>query len=365
MHISPFPAIFPNLAFVSSNEGFFNQVKERYREYHENGFFHPPGPEAFYAYQIEFQGERYNGLVATVAIKDYLEDRIKRHEKTLGPKEQMQLDLLMQRRAAVKPVLLAHTHFQPLADKLSARTRKDDAIQEIQFENGERHRFWPIQESESIYSIQHYFREHIQQAYIADGHHRFSSAARLYQQLGAESHRSLLCALFPTTALRIHNFNRVVDAFQSITPLSFMARLSQYGQLNPIRSNLNPRQSHELTFFVEREWFRLNWHPPVLARHAEVGLPVMDVSLLNHCVLQDLLGIKDVRNDERIKYLEGPRGLPALERAAQKRDSIAFCLHPLSWQAFFRVVNHGYVLPPKSTWFEPRMRNGLIVQAFE
>ncbi len=332
MRISPFPAVLPNLTLVSSNEGFFSKVKEQYREYLDNGFFAPAAPPAIYVYQIEQKGEVLTGLVAAVGIEDYLEGRIKKHEKTLGPKEQMQLELLLQRRAAVKPVLLAHRHYQPLADLLGKRSRRDAPVREIHFEDGECHRFWPITDAESIEKVQDYFSAHILQTYIADGHHRFSSAARLYEQDeipgAALRYDSLMCALFPTSSLRIHNFNRVVDAFDGISPLGFMARMSNYGTLIPLNKGAAPRKKHEVTFCVEREWFRFQWHPHTMARHAEVGLPVMDVSLLNHCVLQDLLGIMDVRNDARIKYLDGPKACQPWNDRHRNETPLPFaCTH--------------------------------------
>ncbi|MCB0636520.1 MAG: DUF1015 domain-containing protein, partial [Lewinella sp.] len=283
--------------------------------------------------------------------------------------EQQQLGLLIQRRASVKPVLLAHQHYDPLSDWLAEQVAEQAPAFEFTFaDEGSWHRFWAITDPATIGWLQQVFDQHVPTLYIADGHHRFSSAARLYERLvgtpRGEQYHSLMCALFPTTALDIHNFNRVVAYDVPDSPLALIARLSAWAELTPLPGPATPGRSHELTFCLEGEWFAMRWHPAVLARHAEAGLPVLDVSLLNRCVLQDTLEIQDIRNDHRISYLEGPRGLEPLERKADRKDGIAFCLHPLSWDAFFRVIDHGHVLPPKSTWFQPRMKNGLIVQPF-
>jgi uncharacterized protein (DUF1015 family) len=364
--IHPFPAAFPREECL--DEEFFRRAKEFYRSYWEEGCFAEEAA-AMYVYQITENDRQRTGLLAAVSMEDYRQGRVKRHEHTLGPKEQQQLALLIQRRASVKPVLLAHQHHQPLVDWLLNFAQAQPATREVPFpEEGSWHRFWAITGRHDITWLQDFFRRHIPALYIADGHHRFSSAARLYERLRGtprgKQYHSLMGALFPTTALDIHNFNRVVAYDLPATPLALMARLSAWAEVEPIAGPAAPTRRHELTFCLEGEWFKMHWHPAVMAKQAEAGLPVLDVSLLNRCILQDTMAMTDVRNDQRISYLEGPRGLAPLERKADRKDGVAFCLHPLSWEAFFRVIDHGQVLPPKSTWFQPRMKNGLIVQPF-
>ncbi|RME93093.1 MAG: DUF1015 family protein, partial [Bacteroidetes bacterium] len=211
--------------------------------------------------------------------------------------------------------------------------------------------------------------EHITTTYIADGHHRFSAAARLYQRMGdspqANRYAQLMCMLMPSTTLEIHNFNRIVTAFSgAISPLAFLARLSHYVTIDPLPKAVEPQAEHELSCYLNKEWFRLRWREDVIKDYAHAGLPIMDVSLLNYCILEEILGFDNIRNDKRIKYVEGPRGLEALMELTDSRTDVAFCLFPLSWEAFFLVIDHDLVLPPKSTWFEPRMLNGLVVQPF-
>jgi uncharacterized protein (DUF1015 family) len=174
-----------------------------------------------------------------------------------------------------------------------------------------------------------------------------------------------MCALFPSTSLHIHNFNRSVKALESgMSALSFMVELSKYADLRSLPEATAPASDHELTFFLEGEWFAMNWRTETINYNAQAGLPTLDVSMFNYYILRKILGFTDIRNDKRIKYIEGPKGLEALATLTEERPAVSFCLHPLSWESFFQVIDHGLILPPKSTWFEPRMKNGLIVQVF-
>ncbi|MEL7222574.1 MAG: DUF1015 family protein [Bacteroidota bacterium] len=370
MVLRPFHATFPRLQRTKSVEEFIETVKEKYVEYRSRKVFRRAEEEAMYVYEIESNGLSQVGLIAAVSIQDYLEERVKRHEHTLVDKEVKQADLLKERNAVVKPVLLAHRHHQALADLLSGYVQKKVPGWELNLSHlSEIHRFWPITEREDIEHIQYYFGRYIQTTYIADGHHRFSATARLYQQLAeTDQHNTyeyLMCALFPSTSLHIHNFNRVIKAVgDDRSALSFMAELSQYANLRPLKEEAAPKHAHELTFFLKGEWFAMKWREETLNHNAKAGLPTLDVSMFNYYVLRKILGFMDIRNDKRIKYIEGPRGLQALADATDGKPAVSFCLYPLSWESFFQVIDHGLILPPKSTWFEPRMKNGLIVQSF-
>jgi len=368
MVVRPFAATFSRPEQIPDLAAFLGSVKEDFKDYFEKGYFTAPELPAMYIYQVKAQGKERTGLIAAVSVQDYLEERVRRHEHTLVAKEVKQAELLQQRGAVVKPILLAYRHHQELADLLAAHAQIHAPFQELSLSDPEEaHRFWAITEPQEIEQIQRYFGHDILNTYIADGHHRFSAIARLYQQ--KEEHHEpnpfsyLMCALFSSTALEIHNFNRVVkNTNDDLSWLGFMARISQFANLEPIAAPRQPKVQHELTMLVEGEWFLLRWRAGTLKKNIDAGLPTLDVSILNYYLLQKVLGLEDIRNDSRIKYVEGPAGLMALVEACEDRPAVAFCLHPLSWDAFFRVIDHGLVLPPKSTWFEPRMRNGIVVQ---
>lgn len=369
MLVCPFPAVFPKSDSIENSAVQLEQIKSEYPAFQEAGFFEQPQPPAMYVYQIQSANDApKTGLIAAVSLQEYIEEHIKRHEHTLVAKEVKQAELLRERGAVVKPVLLAHRRYDALAQYLD-RLAQAPVHREIRLADvHEIHRFWKITDPAELAELTQLYARHVSTAYIADGHHRFSSIARLYQHLAETNapdnpYAYLMCAIFPGDALAIHNFNRVVKAFsKDMTPLAFMARLSKYADLTPLPKARAPLSPHELTLYIEGQWFAMQWRRETLQANMDEGLPTLDVSLLNHYVLQEVLGFADVRHDERIAYAEGPLGLKALERLTRKRVSMAFCLHPLSWESFSRVIDHGLVLPPKSTWFEPRMKNGLVVQ---
>lgn len=368
MVVRPFAAVLSKPEQIPDYSQFLGSVKEDFIDFQAKGYFSAPHSPAMYVYQVVVGDQSRTGLIAAVSIQDYLEERVRRHEHTLVAKEVKQAELLQHRGAVVKPVLLAHRHHQALADLLSTHANQHEPTQELHLHSPQEiHRLWAITDSEEIEQIQYYFGRYILNTYIADGHHRFSAIARLYQQ--REEHNEanpygyLMSALFPSTSLEIHNFNRAVKGLaDGRSALSFMASLSRFFNIRPLAEAREPLELHEMTMLLEGEWFSLRWREKTLAQNANSGLPTLDVSMLNYYVLQDLLGFTDIRNDKRIKYIEGPKGLTALIEACHNRPAMAFCLRPLGWESFFRVIDHGLVLPPKSTWFEPRMRNGIVVQ---
>ncbi len=367
MLIHPFEATFPELDAIPDINSFIKTTKEDYRFFQSQGYFQKPESQAMYVYQISKQDEIHLGLMASVSVQEYIDGHIKKHEHTLVPKEERQAILLDERKAVVKPILLVHRSQQALSGFLNQICTKNTPVFEFYLPKDKTtHRFWAIKKEEDISFVQDLFKTHIQAAYIADGHHRFSAIARLFQRTKhtqKEKYAHLMCALFSDLNLEIHNFNRVIKAFsENISPYSFLVRLSHYAIIEPLKEARIPKKEHELTFFMKGEWFSLEWRPEILSEYAKASLPILDVSMLNYCILENILAIENIRNHEAIQYLEGPKGLKALANLAEHQSSIAFCLYPIDWESFFRVIDHGLVLPPKSTWFEPRMLNGLIVQ---
>ncbi len=230
------------------------------------------------------------------------------------------------------------------------------------------HVLWEVTQAEAIREIQELFAGQVGTAYIADGHHRTTSTALLYERTEDWAQRAryanLLCAFFPSTDLDIHDFNRVVEGSGDLSLTLFMARLSQLFDIEIPEAPVRPRRKYELLMFVNHEWYYLRWKPAVLAEYGNEPV-LLDSRLLNERVLRDLLGIEDVRTDQRVEYVEGPRGLEAFWRhAAQKDLCVGFCLYPVELPEMISLADQDRALPPKSTWFEPRMKNGLLVYEF-
>ena len=369
MHITPFRALFPHMEFIPSPDYFFATVKEEFPEYYDSGFFQQFGAEALFVYQIRNPRRTYLGLVACVDLRDYREGAIRKHEHTIAENEQKQMQWALKRKAGVKPVLLTYPDVEGISRWIEQFAGKHEPVFEVHFEeDGQHHRLWAVSAPENIAFLQQLFLEKAPVTYIADGHHRLATTALMHEKLespGEPRHYgTLLAAFFAAGELEILDFNRVVEALDDITPPKFMARLSQVFDIECLDRPEKPRSKYELTMYMRREWYRLRWRPHVLESHLQ-GAAVLDSALLNEKVLRDIVGIADVRNDPRVEYVEGPKGLEGLRKKAMKSDlAVAFCLYPIQIEDLFSLADAGQMLPPKSTWFEPRMKNGMLVQAF-
>lgn len=370
MLIEPFQAFYPQFQRITSPDAFCADAKNAYPEYQRQDLVSKAERPAVYVYQIEEHHRLHTGLIALNAVQEILDGKIKKHEKTLREREQHQMELFLRWGAVLKPVLLTYPAVPAIRDRLLAVTRTKKPLFETHFKKeGQFHRIWMLAESEDIESLQALFKRHVPVTYIADGHHRTSTLALLY-----ENHRHeypeldfdrLFCAYFATDQLDILDFNRVVAGLNGLSPEIFLERLSEVFQIEAIENPRKPRHKFELKMLLGAEWYRLHWKPDVLARGPQAyGQAVLlDVSLLNELVLHRLLGIGDVRTDVRIQYVEGSKGLKGIRKAVQAGpDRVGFVLHPVLFDDMMQVADAGESLPPKSTFFSPRMKTGLLVK---
>ncbi len=365
MHIRPFRGVFPRQHTVKFEDSFFLSVKEQYAEFAKAGMFEQAANEAFYIYQIRTQLRNFTGLVACAKVEDYFEGNIRKHEKTLEAKEKIQLELLLRRQASVKPVLLTYTKVDAIQDWLDDFIAREEPFFEQGFEKGqETHHFWEVSNWEDIKQLSVLFEREVKETYIADGHHRLSAVAHVYEEKGGHTFEQLLCAFFPSTELVILDFNRVIEMPAHISSTHLMARLSEIFEIKALKRATRPRRRHEIIMHIKKEWYSLQWKPFVLEQYADEDV-LLDAALLNKKVLEEVLQIEDVRTDQRIKYVEGPKGLRGLQKATKGcKRGVGFCLYPVSFEELAILADQDKMLPPKSTWFEPRMKNGLVVQAF-
>jgi len=368
MRIYPFKALHPKLDLISSIDSFFGSVKQDYRDYFQSGFFQKQRQEALYIYEIRGESRTYRGLIGCLDITEYTRGHIKKHEQTLAYKMQKQVALALQRRAAVKPVLLTYPrqeNIESWVDRYLEKATGPFFTLSFQAEQTV-HSFWQINDSRQISEIQGLFDQALEVAYIADGHHRSAAQAFMFErgiERSVNTHiNRLLCAFFPPDQLEIHDFNRVVQLGADFSPSLFMARLSRVCHIEILPAARKPRHKHELVMGYGEEWYGLQWKEQVLNMPGQQILP--DTQLLNEWVLEKILGIEDVRTDKRIDYVEGPKGLDSLLKKANDDPGLIFVLYPIQAEAFFQLVDLGIMLPPKSTWFEPRMKNGLLVHSF-
>ncbi len=371
MKILPFKAIYPNFELISSPDIFFDMVKHNYPEYVKNGFFHSTVQKSVYIFEIKSRKRTHIGLLACVDIDSYRKGEIVKHELTLASKEQTMTNLLLQRQAMVKPVLLGYEPNAQLEKTISALIKKHRPFFKVSFkEEKQAHFFYKIDREEAEKSLIDQFDQLIDKVYIADGHHRCSTSYKLHlaeKRKGNTNnrYRKLLCAFFPFDQLGIHDYNRVVDILNDFSPARVMALISLVFDIEVLKKGEKPKHKHVITMYINHEWYRLTWKASVFEKYKKSTV-LLDAELLNKELLSKHLKIRDVRMDERIKYVDGISGVQGLvDKAVKSETRIGFCIYPVQIEELVKIADSKETLPPKSTWFEPRIKNGMIVKAFD
>lgn len=361
MRIKPFRALTPKLSLIASVDSFFDTVREDYQTYKDAGFFETSDSDLFVVYNIISGDQVYHGIVGAADLRDIVDNKVLKHEKTLAEKEQHMIRLTVERRAQIKPVLLAYHQVAEIdAFMVEVSTRKPDYS--LTFKTGHEHRLFAINSKDEIKRVQKLFSK-VPKTYIADGHHRCATGQHLHEtedQMAGRIHFDSLLALYmPFNDLEIYDYNRVIDITNLTTPGRLMALLSHVCKIYPLDRHRKPIQRHEMTCCVEGHWYRLRWKKRVLKSYKN-GI-IFDVALLNEYVLQAIMNIQDVRSDPHITYYSGVKGLKGLNKVVQQdHGKVAFCLYPVQKSDIVETAEAGKTLPPKSTWFEPRIKNGVV-----
>ncbi len=367
MKIYPFSASYPNKELIPSPDSFFENISAEYVNFRNAGFFERAEKKAMYIYRIS--GPKiYTGILASNDISDLEDNNILGHENTLNEKEQEMLHLMLSRRSMIKPVLLAYLPSESVNNFIKEFIDSNDVFFEfsLQLQN-EVHQVWKIDDEKNISLLQQYFKAEIPKSYIADGHHRAAITSKLVKKKylhDHDDHAGLLCAFFPMDELEVYEFNRIVNIEGITSRTKFMAKLSKYMHISPIDSPEKPKEKFELTMVLNQEWYCLKWKEDVLEiyKHLE---HLLDVDLFNIYVLEMNLKITDIRNATNVKYLGGVLGIEGLMEQTKKSNfAVGFCLYPLTKNEVINTADRADVLPPKSTWFEPRMKNGLLIKDF-
>lgn len=317
---------------------------------------------SLYLYELTMDGRSQIGVVGCVHVDDYANDVIKKHEKTRKDKEDDRTAHLLALNAHAEPVFLTHQS-TPFLSQLNGKVITDEPLYDFVTPDGVRQRVWRIRDATGYVDA---FRR-IGVGYVADGHHRSASAWRAAEQLraanpkhtGAEEYNWFLAVLFPAGQLRILPYNRVVKDLGGLSPEQFLARLAQVGTLAPTASPA-PESAGSFGIFVAGKWYRLTLNPNSIDAEDPIGS--LDASLLHERVLAPILGIGDVRTDPRIDFVGGIRGTEELERrVGSGAAAAAFAMYPVTVQQLMAVADAGQIMPPKTTWFEPKLKSGLFV----
>ena len=346
----------------SHSTSVYEKAKENLQAFINRGVLFREEKACYYIYELEMEGRSQTGLVCASSVDDYEEDVIKKHEFTRPEKEQDRINHIKTTGAQTGNVFLAYRNEEELDQIIGDWKKAHNPVYNFVADDGIAHRIWIISKNETIGQITKLFAKKIPQTYIADGHHRAASAAKVRNALGnkiTEGAEYFLTTLFPASQLQIMDYNRVVKDLNDLDEKEFLKKLSKKFELEKVDKAFTPKSMHEFGMYLPSAWYKLTAKEGTYSDDDPIG--VLDVTILQENLLDPILGIKDQRTDKRIDFVGGIRGLGELEKRVNSGEmAVAFSLHPVSIQQLFDIADSGNVMPPKSTWFEPKLRDGLL-----
>jgi len=344
----------------------YGKAKENLDKFMRDGTLLREATPCYYIYQLAMNGKKQTGITGASAVSDYEQDIIKKHELTRPEKEQDRINHITVTGAQTGNVFLTY-HARESLDKLVADWQQDHApVYDFTSEDGVSHTVWVVDEPQTINRISAEFSE-TPCTYIADGHHRAASAAKVASRLeeagkalepGAPA-RFFLTTLFPDNQLSILDYNRVVRDLNGLSPEAFLSRLDYDFTVDAVdKTAVKPASPHEFGMYLGGTWYRLVSRA---GTYKTDPIGILDVTILQQNILEKLLGISDPRTDKRIDFVGGIRGTDELAKRVDSGEmKVAFTVYPVSMEQLFDIADSGEIMPPKSTWFEPKLRDGLL-----
>ncbi len=360
LHITKSEIDLPEDTDIHSRE-VYEKAKENLTAFISRNILFHENKACYYIYRLVMNGRSQTGLVCGSSVDDYEKGLIRKHEFTRPEKELDRINHISITGAQTGNVFLAYKNVAEL-DTLIENWQKDkNPVYDFEATDGIQHTIWIVNDDETITGITNIFATRVNCTYIADGHHRAASAAKVRTALGSAARPEadyFLTTLFPASQLEIMDYNRVVKDLNGHTEDSFLAALATTFTIIKASGVVKPSALHEMGLYLPGQWYRLTALP---GTYTNDPIGVLDISILQEKVLAPLLGIADQRTDKRIDFVGGIRGLGELERRVNSGEmALAFSLYPVSIQQLFDIADSGNVMPPKSTWFEPKLRDGLL-----
>ncbi|MBS1688460.1 MAG: DUF1015 domain-containing protein [Bacteroidetes bacterium] len=322
----------------------------------------------YYIYELTMDGRSQTGLVCGSSIDDYENGIIKKHEFTRPEKELDRINHIKTTHAQTGIVFLAYNDQEAVQDIIDKWKANHEPEYDFISSDGVHHRFWVITDYAKVASITRLFDEEVPATYIADGHHRAASAAKVCKEMrdndmsisGDESFNYFITCIFPASQLQIMDYNRVVKDLNHMSPEEFIKALQDDFEVESLgKIQYKPQHEHEFGLYLNHGWYKITAKPGSFTNDP---IGVLDVSILQNNVLSKLLNINDPRVDKRVDFVGGIRGLGELEKRVDSKEmAAAFACYPVSIQQLFAIADSGNVMPPKSTWFEPKLRDGLVI----
>ncbi|MDE6452970.1 MAG: DUF1015 domain-containing protein [Muribaculaceae bacterium] len=349
----------------------YERAVENFDAFQREGWLVQDDREHYYIYAQTMDGRTQYGIVVAANVGDYMEGRIKKHELTRRDKEEDRMKHVRIQNANIEPVFFAFPD-NPALEEIIARVTAGEPEYDFVAPDGFGHTFWVIDDDATIAAITDAF-DKIPELYIADGHHRTAAAALVGNEKarlnpahrGDEEYNYFLAVAFPASHLKIIDYNRVVKDLNGLSPEEFLEKLQYKFEVHdkgtvPYR----PECLHNFSMYLEDRWYSLTARPGTYDDSDPIGS--LDVTVSSDLILRDILGITDLRSDKRIDFVGGIRGLEELKRRVDSGEmAVAFALFPVSMEQLMRIADTGNIMPPKTTWFEPKLRSGLVIHKLD
>ena len=352
------------------SEEVYHKARANFNSFIEHGKFNQDKENSFYIYRLTMNGRSQTGLVGCCHFQQYNDGLIKKHELTRTAKENDRVKHVESLNANAEPVFFSYRG-KPEIDLIIEDLQKKPAEYDFVAEDGVRHELWVSSDCKTNDQITSIFRE-VPCLYVADGHHRTAAAARVGnnkkeknpQHIGTEEYNYFMAVLFPDDQLEIYDYNRVVRDLNGLSSEDFLSQLRANFSLEDVSfSECKPRQIRDFSMYFDRKWYRLT---PLDNSRSDDPVKDLDVTILSELILSPILNITDLRKSDRIDFVGGIRGLEELQRRVDSGEMrVAFALYPVSMDQLLSIADAGEIMPPKTTWFEPKLRSGLFVHSLD
>ena len=372
LHITRSEIDLPEETDMHSEEVYKKSV-ENFRKWKEKGWLVQDKKPHFYIYAQTMQGTTQYGIVGCASVDDYLNGIIKKHELTRPDKEQDRMIHVRANNANIEPVFFTYPPVKEIDEIVGEIVKNENPEYDFVAEDGFGHHFWVINDDKKNRRIERLFETKVPFTYVADGHHRTAAAALVGKEKrdnnprhkGKEEYNYFLAVHFPADQLRIIDYNRVVKDLNGLTAPEFLTKLGKSFIINKKGlQTYKPKALHEFSMFLEGIWYSLKAKEGTFNDNDPIG--VLDVTILTNQVLSPILDIQDLRRSKRIDFIGGIRGLNELSKRVDSGEmKVAFALYPVSMQQLISIADSGNIMPPKSTWFEPKLRSGLVIHLLD
>lgn len=341
----------------------YQKAKENLESFITEGALIQDEIPSFYLYELTMDGKSQTGLVASCSVDEYNDQTIKRHEMTRRDKEEDRVNHVDVLDANTGPIYLTYKKTKDTQDLID-EAKKAKAVYDFVSDDGIRHRVWTVDDPKLVKDLEKAFGG-VENLYIADGHHRCASAARVANMrreqnpgyTGDEEFNYFLSVLFPSNELRILDYNRVVKDLNGLSVEEFLDKVKEHFEVTPSEKAVRPESKADFGMYLDGKWYDLKFKDEI----PDDSVASLDVSILYDNILNPILGIEDPRTDKRIDFVGGIRGLKELERRANSDMKVAFSLYPTGIDELIEIADNERLMPPKSTWFEPKLRSGLFI----